>query len=219
MKNLTKMTLISLATLTALSLGAWAECSADVDMGGHKITTTATAFADNELVSKSYVKKMFTNVDNPVENKGIVNKQYLVKMLVEARRGLISYEEGIVVDKATELWWEDTDHVANTKLLWAEAAAYCGDKGGFGSRGDWRLPTENELYSLKSNTASTPNMITTGVGFHHLALESDAYYWSSTIYSNESISIVSFYDDRVNFVSNNEEENYVRCVAGPRLLD
>lgn len=60
----TNKTILSLATVVALSISAYATCATDVDMGTNKITTTATTFSDNELVTKSFVDTTITESNN-----------------------------------------------------------------------------------------------------------------------------------------------------------
>jgi hypothetical protein len=47
----------SFITTLALSISAYATCTNDVDLGSHKITTSATNFSSNEFVTKAYVDK------------------------------------------------------------------------------------------------------------------------------------------------------------------
>ena len=49
------MSSIAIATLT---VSVYATCANNVDMGEKKITTSATSFSDNELVSKAYVNQL-----------------------------------------------------------------------------------------------------------------------------------------------------------------
>ena len=62
--KMTNKIAISVITTIALSIGAYATCVNDVDMGNNKITTTATTFNDNELVNKSYVDDAITNASS-----------------------------------------------------------------------------------------------------------------------------------------------------------
>jgi len=48
-------TILSIFVGVIWAIGAYATCDNDVDMGANKITTTATTFTNNELVTKAYV--------------------------------------------------------------------------------------------------------------------------------------------------------------------
>jgi len=192
MKNLTKMTLISLATLTALSMGAWAECSADVDMGGHKVTTSATEFADNELVSKAYVMGLINTALADNASHIYIRDMYLP----------------IVTDYGTGLTWQDSkDSDDSTKLLsWDSAKSYCSNLG-LADVNDWRLPTLSELKGVVKQDNDTPKISSI---FHN---KNGSFYWSSTPNNDSDAWGVLFYSGN-QAVHDKGGSYYVRCVRG-----
>ena len=129
MKNLTKMTLISLATLTALSMGAWAECSADVDMGGHKISNVADPIRAKDVATKGYVDELLPDMREYLTEEGTLSKIDEVKdKLIKQTSRFIrdndvdSSTYAVILDTVTGLLW--TDHVYTVKKPWMLWAAY-----------------------------------------------------------------------------------------------
>ena len=187
MKNLTKTTLISLATVTALSLGAWATCSDNVDMGEHKIV----------------------NVADPENDKDVVNKKYLIEMLVKNRKALTRMDE-IVIDEIAELQWQDNSPVAdeNKKLSWLESKDYCENLVLGNNYTDWRVPTFDELKSLFN--VDFPSKIS--AIFRNVSSD---YYWSSTTNtSNSSLARGIDFSYGGYYWNDKENKHYVRCVRG-----
>ena len=114
--------------------------------------------------------------------------------------------------------------------IWEDALAAC-ENLDFAGRTDWRLPNVTELHSLIDLTQRegefiNPNDFPSIPG----TLDNPPYYWTSTTYNGlpqspcETVEgcawYVNFYDGYVEGVklrSQKDQENYVRCVAGPDL--
>ena len=189
MKNLTRTTLISLATLTALSLGAWATCSDNVDMGGFKIVNVADPEEPQDVANKKYI-------DNLVEElKPILDERF-------SRNNDIF----IVTDHNTGLEWQDNFHVADedSKLNWSDAMDYCNTLEL--ADGGWRLPSKNELMSIVKDD-SNPHISEV---FQNTAFSD---YWSATknVDNNNRAWVVDFYFGNVDG-NYNSLNAYVRCV-------
>jgi len=191
MKNLTKMTLILFATLTTLSMGAWAECSADVDMGGNKIR----------------------NVDDPEFDQDVATKKYVDDLIAKINLALIKRytrndDKMIVTDSRTGLIWQDNSAVADdSKLLsWDNANSYCSELSLAGLE-DWRLPTLSELKGVVKSDAGSP---TISEVFNH---KTSGFYWSftSNVDDNSNAWGVLFYSGNQGNHAKNDNY-YVRCV-------
>ena len=182
MKNLTKTTLVSLVTVTALSLGAWATCSEDVDMGDHNIINVADPVNPQDVATKKYV-------DNLLSNFG--KKHFYVR----------DDDREIVTDIATKLMWQDNEDANTIEKQWQTFKKYelcleaiergeeelgrCEDTSGdtattycsaleLGGYNNWRLPTRDELFGIVKSDVGTPTI--SGV-FQNTA---SLYYWSAT---------------------------------------
>ena len=217
MKKLTKTTLISLATLTVLSIGALATCDADVDMGGHKITTTATEFSDNELISKAYVKELISTA---------------LEAAIQTERFSRNDNTFIVTDHTTGLMWQDNEDVKTIKKQWLTddkyancqdamerkeelnrceetsgdtAATYCENLSLGDYYSGWRLPTYDELSGITESDHRTINSIFKNITTH-------AYWSSNTILGYEDDAKIFFFNYMSRDGSNKNYFNYVRCV-------
>lgn len=115
----------------------------------------------------------------------------------------------VVVDMETNLMWQDNDDgIVNTQLSWESSIKYCEslELAGFE---DWRLPSINELRSLRNYADEYPSI---REGFIHHGRGS---YWSSTTqhfneneawYDNFTRNIIT------NFWNGKEAIRNVRCV-------
>ena len=109
----------------------------------------------------------------------------------------------IVTDNNTTLQWQDDINVSKT---WTEAIGYC-ENLTLGSHTDWRLPNENELYSLSDMSKSNPAIDSI---FKNIVSDN---YWSSTSYAGVSTDAwyVRFYFGR-QYYNNKTNIYFVRCV-------
>ncbi len=113
----------------------------------------------------------------------------------------------------------------NGKGSWKDALAAC-ENLEFAGRTDWRLPSVAELHTL-IDVDQTGGVFIDQTAFPDTP-GTEAYYWSSTTYdglpfspctdSNSCAWYVNFNDGYVEGVkirSQKDQENHVRCVAGP----
>jgi len=198
MKNLTKTTLILLATLIALSLGAGATCSDDVDMGGHKIVNVADPKFDQDVATKKYVDDLIAKIN-----------------LALIKRYTRNDDKMIVTDSRTGLIWQDNSAVVDdSKLLsWDNANSYCSELSLANLEG-WKLPTLSELKGVIKSDAGSP---TISEVFNH---KTSGFYWSSTsnVDDNSNAWGVLFYSG----IQGSHAKNvnyYVRCVRSNSTSD
>lgn len=114
-------------------------------------------------------------------------------------------EQGVVVDKITNLKWIDTKE-SHKKMNYKEATNYC-DSLSVGGYKNWRIPTRYELHSIVSYEGAIP---ATFSSFSHT---NASIYWTSSSYTQDSSKVwaVSFYNALDSPVSE-DKSFYVRCV-------
>jgi hypothetical protein len=119
----------------------------------------------------------------------------------------------IVTDNVSGLKWEDTEHVANTTLNYADAEEYC-ENLTLGGITDWRVPTLKELWYLHDRLIINPALNST---FKNYKTNINYYIWTSTsvTYSGyESRNwVLDSYCGSDGWVSRTDS-NYIRCVSG-----
>ncbi len=121
----------------------------------------------------------------------------------------------IVTDAATGLQWQDDTVVETTERNWVEALDYCENTLTLGGHSDWRLPNQNELFSIVEYSQHNPAI--NSLVFVHTA---PLLYWSSTTtastYNTDWAWLVYF---NYGYSSRNDKSssNYVRCVRGGQL--
>ena len=109
----------------------------------------------------------------------------------------------IVTDSSTTLQWQDD---INVSKKWTEAIAYC-ENLTLGSHTDWRLPNENELYSLSEISKRNPAIDSI---FKNTV---PSYYWSSTTYAGfRDRAWYVFFRDGNQGYRNKSDSGYIRCV-------
>lgn len=116
-------------------------------------------------------------------------------------------ETTMLKDPATNLIWEDTYHVEETKLNYAQAATYCSELhlGGFE---DWRIPTLKELMTIIDYNRYKPAIFR-----EFRFVEKETLYWSNTRYVRNADEYwgVVFKDGSTSNASETYDR-YVRCV-------
>ena len=116
-------------------------------------------------------------------------------------------ERTMIKDARTNLMWEDTPHVRETKITQPRAKEYCIELklGGFE---DWRLPTIQELLTIVDYSRVSPAILK---AFSYI--EEESFYWTKTHVADEDDAFWG-----VNFkrgASSKASEycdRYVRCV-------
>jgi hypothetical protein len=116
-----------------------------------------------------------------------------------------------VLDKETCLVWEQSPDT--TTKTWLSALTHC-FQSEVGGRGGWRLPTIEELASLK-DTVNTNPALPSGHPFDTDAVQSSRY-WSSTTNANVATFawFVSFNSGFVTSLNKATNEFHVWCVRG-----
>jgi len=113
----------------------------------------------------------------------------------------------MVKDPATNLLWEDTPHVRETKVTHPRAKEYCTELklGGFE---DWRLPTIHELLTIVDYHRVSPAIL------HAFSyVEDESFYWTSTTVADESDAFWGVNFKRGSSSKASEYyDRYVRCV-------
>ena len=221
MKNLTRTTLISLATVTALTFGAWATCADDVDMGEHKITNVADPVNDQDVATKKYVDDLFLLLD--FEERHLFMRDDYKMVVSDSTTGLMWQDNEAVADSNNQKPWLTADDYTacqtaiansddlviceNTFLKSGTAQKYCFDLE-LGGYTDWRLPTKADLSGIIKKHIGSPAISSV---FNYTSAK---YYWSSTSYDGmENFAwVVSFGGNGVVYGRNKDVNLNVRCV-------
>ena len=215
MKNLTRTTLISLVTVTALSLGAWATCSDDVDMGEHNIINVADPVNPQDVATMAYVQTYVNTVLEQPQDRFSRNDD---KMIVADRNtGLMWQDNADVADDSKKKPWltqddydeceadTSSDICKNIPPKTGTAQKYCYDLT-LGGYSDWRLPTKDELKGIVKSDVGSPTI--SGV-FQNTVSN---LYWSSSSHEDKRVAWVVYFTkggmDGYAKVNN----LYVRCV-------
>ncbi len=142
-------------------------------------------------------------------------KNYITKLNLGNKRFIRYPKKEVVIDKATNLMWQDNKNVKILNLKWKEAVKYCNNLT-LGGYSDWRLPTIKELYSLivKKNRKEYYLIDKAFKNLNELG-----FYWSSTTYAKKHNKAweIDFFDAEWNnygYKSTNYKSNYngIRCV-------
>jgi len=112
----------------------------------------------------------------------------------------------IVVDRSTNLMWQDSSNVKNYTKIWRSAINYC-ENLDFAGYQDWRLPNINELESIVDYNKKYPSLNDIFKNFNSGGV------WSSTsaFGANDNAWAIYFSDGYDNKLSKISGE-YVRCV-------
>jgi len=125
--------------------------------------------------------------------------------------------DGVVTDSITLLEWQDdySDNGGSIKsATWQNAIDYC--EGLTLSRGGWRLPNMNELFSITDHSTYAPAIDAVFLNTQH------DFYWTSTVYGGTNLLVGGFIFARAVGFENGRTLNdyrdttikYVRCVRG-----
>ena len=119
----------------------------------------------------------------------------------------------IVTDLASGLQWQDAkDVVGSTRRSWKDSIEYCENLEIDGDN-DWRMPNNNELFSIIDFDKREP-AINTVFAITHSSLE-----WSSTTAASnpENAWYVHFKAGLLLPIGNKVNSMYVRCVRGGEI--
>jgi hypothetical protein len=219
MKNFRTMTLLSLTTLSLFTIGAWATCSADVDMGNHKITNVAEPENAQDVVTKNYLDTELAKI-NPAPPVDRYSRDDIKNIVIDNTTGL-TWQDNESLQKQ---WLTNDDYLdcetkvnnkdvdlsicENTPPKDETAQKYCFDLT-LGGLTDWRLPTKDELVGILKTDVGEP-MISSVFQYS----ESDEY-WSSTSANSGyeyNALLVRFNHGDVLSGNKNAMSRYVRCV-------
>ncbi|WP_295421052.1 DUF1566 domain-containing protein [Sulfurovum sp.] len=128
-------------------------------------------------------------------------------LLLSMLFSFILAETSMVKDPRTNLMWEDTPHVKETKITQPKAAKYCSGLklGGFD---DWRLPTIRELLTLVDYRRVEPALLK-----EFSYVEDESFYWTNTVVADESDAFWGVNFKRgASSKASEYYERYVRCV-------
>jgi len=132
----------------------------------------------------------------------------------------------VVLDRATNLMWQDNNDVIRNDLLWGRATEYC-DKLTLGGFKDWRLPTISELITLNDfsvgGTYSVSNVFRYKIAnkFHSSSDSSfgvdhlqNNYLLNTSGYLNDKVSqsLVNYNPATTNDANTSERTAKTRCV-------
>ncbi len=120
-----------------------------------------------------------------------------IPSLFEQDDRFVTYDNGTVLDKKTNLMWAAKDN--GKYISWQEAKNYCENYRG-GGYTDWRIPTQDELAGLyDASKGYWPSCFSLGGSQVHLTrlirLTCSAVYASET--RNSEYAYVSFNTDNV----------------------
>jgi hypothetical protein len=124
--------------------------------------------------------------------------------------------DDMVLDKETGLVWQRDLAYNSPALYLITAIDQCGTHIVAGRKG-WRLPTEQELFSLVDPTRYNP-ALPSGHPFLHVQM--DGFYWTSTASSSMGyVIMVEFYTGLRAWSTKNEAFRYYWCVRGGKSDD
>ena len=130
--------------------------------------------------------------------------------LVASDRFVRDDTKEVVIDRATNLMWQDNNDTIAAKKDWLVAIGYC-ENLTLSGYSDWHLPNRNELYGITDKSRYNPAINPT---FQNVVSNN---YWSSSIIVDDS-SVrawgVSFSSSAVGlrWWDTRSPSHYVRCV-------
>jgi len=127
-----------------------------------------------------------------------------------ASAALVDNGDGTVTDIGSGLMWQKA--TAPGTYTWQQALSYC-ESLSLAGHTDWRLPNDNELYSLVDNSRSWPDPTIDPLLAPYT--HTDYYYWSSTTdYLHTLLAVfVDFFFGEIGEI-NKSASLYVRAVRG-----
>jgi hypothetical protein len=131
---------------------------------------------------------------------------------------LINYpDQGITVDTATGLMWQDSASIEAQHYAWDDAMEFCAEFSLAGHR-DWRLPNIYELTSTVDNTANYPGGDIRADFMYRVSSVGNSRYWSATLKSSvyRHAMFIDYYYGNDKDIEK-EIAWSVRCVRGPEL--
>ncbi len=112
----------------------------------------------------------------------------------------------IVVDKETDLVWQDNSKIVQKS--WSSAKVYCRNLS-LGGHNNWRLPHIDELISIVDTSKNNPAIKKIFKNTFSI------FYWSATEFKgNSSAAWRVDFNDGNDYYYSKSDVLYVRCVVG-----
>lgn len=126
---------------------------------------------------------------------------------------LPNYNNEAVLDHETHLVWERSP--STRKFPWKTQLLASLYKA-IGGREGWRMPTAEEMRTLRTPSAQTDLKLPAGHPFTNILTGADDVYWTTTTYADDFASVVSFGAASA-VVGGNKQvlEAPIWCVRGP----
>lgn len=116
-------------------------------------------------------------------------------------------ETTMIKDSRTNLMWEDTPHVRETKITQPRAKEYCSELK-LGGYHNWRLPTIHEMLTIVDYTRVSPALLKV---FSYV--EAESFYWTQTRLADEDDAFWGVNFKRgASSKASEYYDRYVRCV-------
>ncbi len=130
-----------------------------------------------------------------------IDREYLNKPILDRDN-----EKEVVIDKSTDLMWQDNFESANEVGDFWTAIEYCKNLS-LGGYNDWRLPNAKELFFITDREKSSPSI------YKEFRNVRSGFYWSSTTYQrfDDEGWKVGFGDGRLEH-GKKSDNSYIRCV-------
>jgi hypothetical protein len=126
---------------------------------------------------------------------------------------LSAFNDEAVLDMETHLIWERSpraDRAGWKAQLLMSFSRKTGDRQG------WRMPTAEELRTLRASSVSGATRLPVGHPFTQIRIGSSDFYWTTTIWRDKFASVVSFGESSAVDGGNMERvEAPMWCVRGP----
>ncbi|BAF73177.1 DUF1566 domain-containing protein [Sulfurovum sp. NBC37-1] len=130
-----------------------------------------------------------------------------ILMTLLALSAFASAEITMIKDPKTNLMWEDTPHVRETKITQPRAKEYCSELQ-LGGYSDWRLPTIHELLTIVDY-----NRVSPAIPKAFSYIEDESFYWTSTRVADEDDAFWGVNFKRgASSKASEYYDRYVRCV-------
>jgi DNA-directed RNA polymerase, delta subunit len=187
------------------------------DGGCNKVATAPTlgnicsgqqsCYSMEDVIQCPAEGKDFYGQDAQYAAKGKCKQQSLVLKTVS--------DETIVIDKNTELQWQQT--ISKKAYTWNDAFAYC-ENLEYAGFSDWRMPAPQEIMTIVLYSGSSTS-INTGYFTDIPVSGSGNYLWTSAFYKNDPERVWIFHPNKgfIYYLATKSSIYNVMCVRGKGL--